>query len=243
MGQRVTWTFFLLVGSLVLLGGCGDDSSAGVCGDGGEYAEAGSARFCGYPESIVIETGFDCPAELPIRIDLEGAVVCTDMGGEDDVPEELCRRVGRRCGEGPMDAGPPGADAGPASGDAGPACPTDIASAVDTACSSPGQFCGSELCGGGPCEFCNIIECRDGTWMAAEVFPAPCFSCGEERCVQDTQYCSRTVSGVMGGADSFACVDVPSDCTSMATCDCLSGVVEGDCDDSGDGVVITLFAP
>lgn len=46
-----------------------------------------------------------------------------------------------------------------------------------SACAEPGAFC-SPGCQD-PCQFCNVLECVDGTWQPAEVFPAPCLSCDE----------------------------------------------------------------
>jgi len=47
-------------------------------------------------------------------------------------------------------------------------------------CATEGEFCGSGC--EDPCSFCNILQCTNGTWQGAEVFPAPCLSC-EDVCV------------------------------------------------------------
>jgi len=129
-------------------------------------------------------------------------------------------------------------DAGDATADAG--CGSAM---LDGPCTVNGAFCGGPC--GDVCGFCNLLECRDGTWGGVEVGPAPCFDCGSERCQADVQYCSRTISGVPGGDDSFACADPPEDCRSMVTCACLmTAGVAGDCDEPNPGeVTVSIAAP
>jgi hypothetical protein len=48
----------------------------------------------------------------------------------------------------------------------------DCATEVDgQPCSEEGKVCGD--CSD-PCQFCNLLECENGTWTHMEVFPAPC---------------------------------------------------------------------
>lgn len=117
-----------------------------------------------------------------------------------------------------MDAGG-GVDAGEAS-DAGVDCAT---AEVDMACAVEGAFCGGPCTD--PCSFCNLLSCSGGVWNRVEVFPTPCFDCGDAaRCVTGEQYCVHSYSDVGGVPDSFECRDNPTDCRgAMATCACLGG--------------------
>ncbi len=136
-----------------------------------------------------------------------------------------------------MDGGG-GADAGAADGGAGPtdAGPTDAgepgdasvdcaSAVVDTPCSVEGAFCGGPCTD--ECSFCNLLSCSGGTWNRVEVFPAPCFDCGESlRCVANEQHCVHTFSDVGGVPDDYECADNPPECMGdMATCACLDAAL------------------
>jgi hypothetical protein len=222
--------------SVVALPGCSESSTPSLCGPDGHYDEVAGARVCAYAQAIVIEGGFRCPTELPFRLDLEGAAICSDrMLGRDDLPDDLCRRIDRTCGR--SDAGL--RDSGFVS-DAG-ACPSSITEGE--ACATEGQSCGGPCTDA--CSFCNLFRCEGGEWTRLEVFPAPCFDCGDEglRCRQDTEYCDILVGGAEPGFESFSCNSDLNTCDGPPTCDCLALSPGSTCDDSGDGVVVRTFAP
>lgn len=55
----------------------------------GTLVRSGDAEYCGHPAGLVIEGGFDCPPEMPVRIELDEAVVCVDRA-TGSVPEDVC---------------------------------------------------------------------------------------------------------------------------------------------------------
>ena len=65
-------------------------------------------------------------------------------------------------------------------------------------CSVPGAYCSSDC--SDQCQFCNILECRDGAWGNAEVFPVPCLEC--------EPLCELSVAAgcAAGAPDQAACV-------------------------------------
>lgn len=66
-------------------------------------------------------------------------------------------------------------------------------------CENIGEFC-SPGCQD-PCQFCNVLECVNGTWQGVEVFPAPCAAC-EDICP------SVVDAGCPGGPpDLQICID------------------------------------
>lgn len=81
--------------------GCSTESHPATvsCGTGGSYVSDPLGRYCVY---VVIETGFLCPSELPIRIEFDSHLVCTDhMGTPEDLPRDVCDRLpSGRCGRG-----------------------------------------------------------------------------------------------------------------------------------------------
>ncbi|MBX3276095.1 MAG: hypothetical protein KF729_37935 [Sandaracinaceae bacterium] len=129
------------------------------------------------------------------------------------------------------DAG--GADAGgldaaasdAAAGDAGDVC---AGATLDEPCTAEGAYCGGPCTD--PCSFCNIITCSGGTWTRLEVFPAPCFDCGDaRRCVTGEQHCVRQYSDIGGEPDTFDCADNPMSCRGAdATCPCLEATLTFD---------------
>jgi hypothetical protein len=99
--------------------------------------------------------------------------------------------------------------------DAEGSCPPEGA-----ACAVEGMSCGAPCTD--VCSFCNILRCDSGVWTRYEVFPAPCFACGDElRCVSDGQYCNIQRSDVAGQPDDFACQPMPDTCRTDPTCACL----------------------
>lgn len=98
-----------MLAAVAALAGCGGDAPPSFdCGHDGEYVEADGGRWCAY---IVIIGGFDCPPELPFRIDFGDAFVCADRDvPPEDVPDAVCRHLGDRChrdGGMPDDGGGP----------------------------------------------------------------------------------------------------------------------------------------
>lgn len=87
-------------------------------------------------------------------------------------------------------------------------------------CSSDGVTCG------GPCtdmcQFCNLTRCQNGTWQRMEVFPAPCFECGDAlTCVATDSYCR-----ISNGA-SYSCEPLPAACARDRSCECLQAQEPG----------------
>ncbi|MCA9611829.1 MAG: hypothetical protein H6721_11950 [Sandaracinus sp.] len=225
----------LALAPLALLLACSSSSEPGICGSDGYHQVVDGANVCAYAQAIVIEGGFRCPASLPFRLDLDGAAICSDrMFSRDDLPDDLCRRVDRTCGR---DGGRPDAGVGD---DAGATCPSSIE--IDTPCSSEGLTCGGPCTDA--CQFCNLAVCDGGVWTQLEAFPAPCFDCGDEgeRCIQETEYCEVFTGGVAPGATTYTCQPTPTACEGSASCACIDAP-GGDCDESGDGVVVRIFAP
>ena len=44
-----------------------------------------------------------------------------------------------------------------------------------TPCTTEGQSCSTGC--QDPCEFCNVVQCENGTWKSLEVHPFPCLDC------------------------------------------------------------------
>jgi len=47
------------------------------------------------------------------------------------------------------------------------------------------------------------------------------FACGKEPCDARAQYCQKTASDVVGGADTYACKTLPGVCQSSRDCACF----------------------
>lgn len=78
---------------LVALAGCSSTTEP-VCGAGDSYS-IGGATYCFASEAIVIETGFNCPAQAPSRFDGPSGVICAPAGFDaKDLPDELCTKAG-----------------------------------------------------------------------------------------------------------------------------------------------------
>jgi hypothetical protein len=120
--------------------------------------------------------------------------------------------------------------------DAEGSCPPE-----STACAVEGMRCGGPC--DGPCSFCNFLRCDSGVWTHYEVFPAPCFACGDElRCISEDQYCSIQRSDVAGQPDEFACRPMPEPCRTDVTCECLEmEIPDGQC--TGEFGELTVETP
>lgn len=68
------------------------------------------------------------------------------------------------------------------------------------------------------------------------------FACGFRACQRGSQYCRRTGSDIGGEGDSFECVIVPQQCSTI-DCACVAGEPCGtECSDLGNGeVTVTCF--
>lgn len=51
-------------------------------------------------------------------------------------------------------------------------CPDSLAGLDGTSCDVDGLSCSGDC--SNPCNFCNILECTNGTWTTLEAFPEPC---------------------------------------------------------------------
>ncbi|MCB9592592.1 MAG: hypothetical protein H6719_07660 [Sandaracinaceae bacterium] len=151
---------------------------------------------------------------------------CGDGASDTDAAVGLDATTGADAGTGSSDGGG-GADAGGldggatdagGGGDAGADC---SAAVVDEACTAEGVTCGGPCTDA--CSFCNLLTCTGGVWNRVEVFPTPCFDCGDSaRCVTGTQHCVHSYSDVGGEPDTFRCTDNPTACRDdAATCACL----------------------
>ena len=97
---------------------------------------------------------------------------------------------------------------------------SQAAASEGASCELEGAFCGGPCTD--QCSFCNVLRCESGTWQRLEVFPAPCFDCGDGlRCVAGEDYCQHAFSDVGGEPDSFECRPLPAACIGDATCACL----------------------
>ena len=80
-------------------------------------------------------------------------------------------------------------------------------------------------------------------WGRLEVFPAPCFACGDAmECVAGETYCDVTYSDVGGEPTLYECRDLPTTCTSMPTCSCLesAGIVADACTQGDEPGSVTV---
>jgi hypothetical protein len=121
-----------------------------------------------------------------------------------------------------------GAVGGASAADAGSDGASDpCASAmVGSACESEGAACGGPCID--PCSFCNITTCQLGTWQRMEAFPAPCFACGNLRCIAGTTYCVVSPSDQDDVPSEYSCEPMPTACTDEPTCACVSEQVTVD---------------
>jgi hypothetical protein len=128
--------------------------------------------------------------------------------------------------------------------DGGAECPTDLFTADGMPCSVEGQWCGE--CPGGPCTFCNRIQCVSGRWQRFEAFPDPACMDGGPACARFGESCastacctdmgltcdgeSSTCHDSMGGAlgDGETCDPAASRCGAGSSCCYPCGIP--DCD-------------
>lgn len=96
--------FALLV--LFVMSGCSKTHS--LCGRNGTKIGNSSATACMYSAAVVVETGFECPDELPFLIDVgHDAFVCFAEAIEaEELPASICDALPRGCNaEGDVDGG------------------------------------------------------------------------------------------------------------------------------------------
>lgn len=76
---------------IFVFGGC-DEPGSSVCGDGQEMTVQG-LDLCVYEGSVVIETGFRCPADRPYEHEIDGAIVCADRRLDEEQVEDVRERL------------------------------------------------------------------------------------------------------------------------------------------------------
>lgn len=136
-------------------------------------------------------------------------------------------------GAGAVGAGAGGSGSEVTSADAGNEDAGPVVSACETAmdmapCDVEGQTCGGPCTD--ECSFCNMTRCSGGIWTQLEVFPAPCFDCGEStRCNLLQTYCNHE-------AEVFSCQPIPVNCSAEPSCECLESELSGAaCTETGEG--------
>jgi hypothetical protein len=113
-------------------------------------------------------------------------------------------------------------------------------SAVDeSACSVEGESCGGPCVDA--CNFCNLLRCTNGAWQRMEIFPAPCFDCGDgARCNPFESYCQYD------GDTSYSCEPLPSECAGERTCECIAAGITAtqltatECTATGEGFTVEV---
>jgi hypothetical protein len=75
--------------------------SSPPCEPQGQAFDASEGRFCLYSSDspLVIQGGFECPAQLPFRFDTEAGIACSERDLP-QLPESVCERLGAECEEG-----------------------------------------------------------------------------------------------------------------------------------------------
>ncbi len=96
---------------------------------------------------------------------------------------------------------------------------------VNGECFEEGAVCGDPCTDS--CSFCNQLSCGAGIWRTIEIFPAPCFSCG------DSLQCDPTQSYCFRDGNSYSCEPLPEECASDPSCECVGPAI-GDAVCSGD---------
>lgn len=132
-------------------------------------------------------------------------------------------------------AGGAGVDGGGGADGGNAACASAVANGT---CTTEGTVCGT--CPDA-CNFCNILRCSAGHWLAQEAAPAPCFDCagGPRRCQINAEYCRITMGPFTTSAE---CAAVPAACRPTPTCACLSA--QPNCTQADAGALtVTIPAP
>lgn len=91
---------------------------------------------------------------------------------------------------------------------------------VGSACEPEGLSC-SDHCTD-RCMFCNIMVCSEGTWASFEVFPEPCFDCGDALCSSSVEYCLVRTPAIPEAPAVYECRLSPEDCVDDG-CSCQPG--------------------
>lgn len=178
-------------------------------------------------EALTDPTG-DPPVACGDPLPPEGSPCATE--GEDCAPNasECDPYIGAMCIDGAWDhyeVGPGDPDRCPDPTDCNP---DDPLPREGSPCEHEGDSCGGPCAD--PCQFCNIMQCTEGTWQHLEVFPNECLGCEDvcefvvaaecaggppdlETCVAGCEQnlagrCAllhNQMLGCIGGAPSFAC--------------------------------------
>jgi len=119
----------------------------------------------------------------------------------------------------------------------------------DVVLDTKGQFLAE--CGGlkGYSEKCkkliNITACGSQDFCKAAFTGGGTFACGPDLvCDPTTQYCSAFFGGPGGVPPNYRCTDLPDDCPSRPTCECIPGIGIGyRCTESGGSITVTHTAP
>lgn len=83
---------------------------------------------------------------------------------------------------------------------------------------------------------------------SSEEDAAGTFACGPKLfCDGSTQYCAVSTGGPVGippAQHDYRCADLPSDCPSPATCECMTNISIGcECTESDGNITVTCKAP
>ncbi len=134
-------------------------------------------------------------------------------------------------------------------------CPADAS--TDAGCPDTPIHCANP-CGTGP-------ECIDGQWVCPSTitcasdggFPdvstvedatvdamSTTFACGSATCDSTTELCMESGGGVQlpdsGSNFTEACEQLPAQCETSPTCDCVLGAMNGGCGCSSNGSAVTV---
>ena len=89
--MRTRWLEAIIPIVVCVFGGC-DEPGSSVCGDGREMNVQG-LDLCVYEGSVVIETGFRCPADRPYEHEIDDAIVCADRRLDEQQVEDVRERL------------------------------------------------------------------------------------------------------------------------------------------------------
>jgi hypothetical protein len=214
---------------VALASGCGSTSTSGdPCGEG-EHVSALGRGYCVYQGGIVIEGGFECPADLPFRIDAAGGVVCAEERvGLDELPGEVCTKLPSGCDDpdpvrdagmldgsvrdgGARDSGVRECDLGPR------ACLLECVATCDASETVPATSC---------------CECPPGTIDRTTMCPAELLGDGEP-CTDNAQCTSQLCFGTADTMGAFSEATCQSTCLAMDDrthyCNGDDDCCDGDC--------------